>query len=183
MRLGSRQAVESDKGQLFTSLGIFSGKLVTAGLADKLRVHREAFRRGQAAGLYADDASFSDAERQKLRRSLQDGYARFKTRVTDGRRMTPERVEEIAHGRMWTGRQALARGLVDELDDLEAAVAQARALAGLDDKHQTPVVTLGPGRRYVLPLPLGGGAIQALQSLLDERVFALLPWHIRLRDG
>jgi protease-4 len=165
------------------SIGIFGGKLVTAGLYGKLRVHRETLQRGQAASLYSDAAPFSDAERQKIRRSLEDGYARFKARVADGRRMAPDRIEEIAHGRVWTGRQALDQGLVDESGDFQTAVARARALAGLDTRREVPVVPVGPGRRYVSPLPFNGAPIQALRSLLRERVFALLPWYIRLRDA
>ncbi len=171
------------------SIGIFGGKVVTAGLYEKLHLHRETLQRGQAAGLYSEAAPFSDAERQKLRQSLAEGYARFKQRVADGREMTPQRVQELARGRVWTGQQALEHGLVDELGDFQTAVERARALARLDERRQTPVISLTPGRREVLPLPFprpadGWGALlPGLEMLRRERVFALLPWHIRLRDG
>jgi len=170
------------------SIGIFGGKVVTAGLYEKLHLHRETLQRGQAAGLYSEAAPFSDDERQKLRQSLGEGYERFKQRVADGREMTPQRVQELARGRVWTGQQALERGLVDELGDLQTAVERARALAGLDERRQTPVISLTPGRREVLPLSFprpadGWGALlPGLEMLRRERVLALLPWHIRLRD-
>jgi protease-4 len=195
------------------SIGIWGGKIVTAGLYEKLNVHREILQRGQAASLYSDAAPFSGAERQKVRRSLEDSYARFKARVAEGRGMEMDRVEEIARGRVWTGQQALERGLVDELGDFQTAVEKARALAGLDTRRHVPVVPVGPGKRYALPLPFNGqaagldtrrhvpvvpigpgkrytlpllfnGQAAWLDALLHgprERVFALLPWDIRLR--
>jgi len=170
------------------SIGIFGGKIVTAGLYGKLNVHREVLQRGRAASLYSDATPFSDAERQKIRHSLENSYARFKARVAEGRRMEPDRVEEIARGRVWTGRQALERGLVDELGDLQAAVEKACSLAGLDTWRCVPVVSVGPGKRYTPPRPsnVQGGRpdalLHALSPLLRERVFALLPWDIRLRE-
>jgi protease-4 len=165
------------------SIGIFGGKVVTAGLYEKLGAHREVLQRGEAAGLYSDAALFSDSDRQKLLRTLEDGYARFKARVAEGRRLTVERVEEVGRGRVWTGRQALERGLVDELGDFNAAVAKAKELAGLDPRRHVPVVPVGPGKRYAPPLPFNGALLEALRPLLRERVLALLPWEIRLRDA
>lgn len=163
------------------SIGIWGGKVVTAGLYEKLNAHRQVLQRGQAAGLYSDAAPFSDAEREKVRHLLQEGYARFKARVADGRRMTTDRVEEIARGRVWTGRQALERDLVDELGDFRTAVEKARSLAGLDARRDVPVVLVGPGKRYAPPKPFNGALLQGLGPLLRERVFALLPWEIRLQ--
>lgn len=167
------------------SIGIWGGKIVTAGLYEKLSAHREVLQRGRAASLYSDAAPFSDAEREKMRRSLEDGYARFKARVAEGRRMEIKRVAEIARGRVWTGRQALERGLVDELGDLQAAVEKARSLAGLDARRYVPVVPVRPGKRYAPPMPFDGQVawLHGLRPLLRERIFALLPWDIRLRDA
>ena len=165
------------------SIGIFGGKIVTAGLYEKLGAHREVLQRGEAAGLYSDAALFSDGDRQRLLRTLEDGYTRFKARVAEGRRLTMERVEEVGRGRVWTGRQALEQGLVDELGDLNAAVAKAKELAGLDPHRDVPVVPVGPGKRYTPPMPFNGALLEALRPLLRERVFTLLPWEIRLRDA
>jgi len=173
------------------SIGIWGGKLVTAGLYEKLNIHREVLQRGRAAGLYSDAARFSETERQKIRRSLEKGYTRFKARVAEGRGMEMDRVEEIARGRVWTGRQALEQGLVDELGDFRAAEEKAKELAKLDPRRYVPVVPVGPGKRYLPPVPfktqvtwldaLIQGQGLKLSPLLHERFFALLPWEIRLR--
>lgn len=171
------------------SIGIWGGKPVTAGLYEKLRIGREVLQRGQSASLYSDAAPFSDAEREKIRRFLEDGYARFKARVAEGRGMEMERVEEIGRGRVWTGRQALERGLIDELGDLTAAVEKARSLAGLDAQRYVPVVSVRPGKRYTPPVPFIGqvawldALLQALRPLPGEHIFALLPWDIQIRDA
>jgi protease-4 len=168
------------------SIGILGGKFVTAGLYEKLRAHREVLQRGQAANLYSDAAPFSEAERQKILRSLEDGYARFKARVAEGRSMDMERVEEGSRGRVWTGRQALERGLLDQVGSFEAAVEKARSLAGLDARRHVPVVSRGPGKRFTPPMPLNGQSIwlnallQGLGPFLREHVLALLPWEIRI---
>jgi protease-4 len=167
------------------SIGILGGKFVTARLYEKLNVRRQVLQRGRAAGLYSDMAPFSETERLKVRRFLKDGYARFKTRVAEGRQMTMDRVEDIARGRVWTGRQALDQGLVDELGDLKAAVEKAKEMAKLDVRRDVPVVPVGPGKRRLLPRPFGSpeALLQGLRPLLRERVFALLPWDVRLRDA
>jgi protease-4 len=161
------------------SIGIWGGKIVTAGLYEKLNVHREVLQRGQAAGLYSDAAPFSDAERKKIRRSLEDGYARFKARVAEGRHMTIDRVEAIGRGRVWTGKQALEQGLVDELGDFWTAAEKARSLAGLDARRYVPIVSVRPGKRYTPPMSFN---VQGLSPLSHERIFALLPWEFRLRE-
>jgi len=64
----------------------------------------------------------------------------FIGRVSEGRRMTPEAVHAVAQGRVWTGRQAAERGLVDRVGGYRAALERARALGGLPD--DAPIVEL-----------------------------------------
>ena len=84
---------------------------------------------------------------------------------------------------MWTGEQALARGLVDQLGDLHAAADKARELAGLDPRRYVPLVPVSVPRRYELPQPLPAeldGWLNSLKDLAGERIFALAPWEIRI---
>jgi len=156
------------------SIGIWGGKVVTAGLYEKWGARREVLQRGEMAGLYSDMAPFTKAGRQKFCRLLEASYARFQARVAEGRGIEGDRVEKVARGRVWTGRQALERGLIDEVGDLWAAVEKAKQLAALDTRRQVPVVTLRAGRRRLLPLPFEGGA------LLGDGVLALVPWQVRV---
>jgi len=166
------------------SIGIWGGKIITQGLYEKIRAGRETVSRGKAAGLYADIAPFTDEQRAKIRADIGAGYARFKARVADGRGMTDEAIEAIARGRVWTGEQALAHGLVDQLGDLQAAAAKACELAGLDPRRYASLVPVPAPRRYQLPQPAAaetGEWLASLSRLFREGVFAMAPWQVRFR--
>jgi protease-4 len=166
------------------SIGIWGGKIVTRGLYEKIEARREIVARGKAAGLYADAAPFSDEERAKIRADIGAGYVLFKERVAAGRAMAVDEVETIARGRVWTGKQALANGLVDTMGDMVAAAEKARQLAGLDPRRYSPLVDVPPPKRTLLPgtVPADAGAwLAGLTSLLREGVFALAPWTLRFR--
>lgn len=165
------------------SIGIWGGKIVTRGLYDRVGARREVVSRGRAAGLYADDAPFDETERQKIRTQLGESYARFKGRVAQGRSIGEEEVEAIARGRVWTGAQALERGLVDALGDLELAAQKARELAGVSPDRTTPLLDLPVPRQYVLPLSAQAAAwLEGLHAVLREGILALAPWQVRIRD-
>ena len=173
------------------SIGIWSGKFAFAGLYGKLGIGREAVQRGAMAGLYSEIAPFSEAERGRVRRDLGAGYTLFKTRVAQGRKMTEEHVEEIARGRVWTGAQAREIGLVDELGDLNTALTMAKELAGLELEREYTIVQVHPPRHALLPPPFPVAeermtslrtVLDVLQSLARERVWALAPWTVQVRD-
>jgi protease-4 len=176
-------AIVAQAMTLTGSIGIWGGKIVTRRLYERLGARREVVSRGEAAGLYADDAPFDETERQKIRAHLGESYARFKGRVAQGRGLDEEEVEAIARGRVWTGTQALERGLVDALGDLHLAAQKARELAGVPPDRITPLVDLPAPKRYVLPLPAQVAAwLEGLHGLLWEGVLALAPWQVRIRD-
>jgi protease-4 len=167
------------------SIGIWGGKIVTRGLYNKVGANREAVSRGKAAGLYSDTAPFTEEQRAKIRSELGAGYALFKTRVAAGRGMSEEEVEAVARGRLWTGEQALERGLVDALGDLQQAAEEARDLAGVPGNRHAPLVNLPLPKQRQLPVPpaeAAGEWLGGLQALLREGTLALAPWAIRIRD-
>jgi protease-4 len=166
------------------SIGIWGGKFVSQGLYSRILARREVASRGQAAGMWADAAPFSDEERGRIRANLGANYDRFKSRVVEGRGLTEEAVEALARGRQWTGEQALALGLVDGLGNLRACAERARELANLDPRRTTPLVPVPVPRRAIPPLPSPSGAAEwlaGLAGLLRERVLATSPWQIWIR--
>jgi protease IV len=179
------QTIVAQPTTLTGSIGIWGGKVVTRGLYQKVRANREVVKRGEGAGLYADDDAFSPEERARVRESLADGYARFKARVAAGRHMGAATVEEVAGGRVWTGAQAVAHGLVDELGDLRHAAARARALAGVPEDRYAPLEDVTPPKKYQPPLAAVEDAaawLAGLDGLLQEGTWAMAPWLIRIRD-
>jgi len=139
------------------SIGVLTGKIVTAGLWQKLLFNRETIAFGDRATLYGDERQFSDEERTLVRGDIDRIYRVFVEVVARARTMTPDELHPIAQGKVWTGRQALEWKLVDELGGLDAGVTKARAMAGLKDDAPVREVR-GPKR--VIP-PLTGAAAAA----------------------
>jgi len=186
------QAIVAQPLTVTGSIGIFSGKLVDAGLMQRLGIGRYCLGRGRHSGIYSSETPFSPEERERVRVLLQDGYQRFKARVAEGRKRSPRAIEEVAQGRIWTGRQALELGLVDELGGLRLALQRAAKLAGIPPHLEPEVVLLQPPRRFLPPVP-SAASLDALQSLAEtasaarrlfaQPVLALCPWEFRLWDG
>ena len=84
---------------------------------------------------------------------MQSVYDLFISRVADGRKLSREKVEEIAQGRIWSGKQGLERGLVDQLGGVTDAIRHARKLADLP--NDAPVTVEG-GQDSLLEMLLVG---------------------------
>jgi protease-4 len=84
---------------------------------------------------------FTPEQRDELHRNLEAFYERFVGRVAEGRQLPREAVDQIARGRVWSGRRALEVGLVDSLGTLDDALGVAKELAGLSPDAHVPVDT------------------------------------------
>ena len=159
------QWITSQPGTITGSIGVLSGKLVTAGLLDKLLFRRESIGRGGHADLHTGERPFSEEERKIVWESIKRVYDVFLDRVTASRNMSREAVDAVGGGRVWTGRQAQERGLVDELGGLEAGLAKARQLAGLHPRAVLREVRTGR-EQATPPLPNSASMISyALEGL------------------
>ncbi|MCP4804855.1 MAG: signal peptide peptidase SppA [Proteobacteria bacterium] len=118
-------------GTLTGSIGVVGGKLVVGKAASMLGVHSESIERGANIGLYSPEQPFTDGQRAKFRARLEQTYEGFVRRVSEGRKRPYDEMEAVARGRVWTGRQALESGLVDDLGGLEEALRRARQKAGI----------------------------------------------------
>ena len=124
-------AIVAEASTLTGSIGIYAGKFNMDGLYEKIGFSHDGVMRGASADFWSSSRSFSAEERQRLRGILQSGYERFLERVATSRNMTPEEVDAIAQGRVWTGAQAFEIGLVDDLGGLDRAVALAKEKADI----------------------------------------------------
>lgn len=137
----------AEPGTLTGSIGVVTGKLATGRFQQEhLGATHDVLQRGGRAGIYSSLEPFDEAERAVVGRQVDAIYERFVDHVAAGRSLARERVRELAQGRVWTGEDALRLGLVDELGGLDAALAAARAAAGLD---------AGPGPVEFHPRPRG----------------------------
>jgi protease-4 len=124
-------AIVAEPSTLTGSIGVFAAKPDLAGLLAKLPVQRDATVRGDKAQLRSVLRPWSEGERAAVQKQIDAFYAVFLDRVAEGRKLSRAEVEAVAAGRVWTGRQALERRLVDRLGTLTDAVALARERAGL----------------------------------------------------
>lgn len=95
------------------SIGVYAGKFVVSGLLDKLRIHRERLVRGKRAALESMDYELNDEELAATSAAVMDAYTLFLSRVRAGRPLTQKDLEEVAQGRVWSGKDAATKGLVD----------------------------------------------------------------------
>jgi protease-4 len=117
------------------SIGVLGGKLIIGPAFDHyLSTNTETITVGSPlVEMFTGERGFNQTERAAFAGFIDRAYTGFINLVADGRGMTPEQVRAVAQGRVWTGQQALERGLVDHLGGFSVAVARARALAGIAD--------------------------------------------------
>ena len=128
------------------SIGMFMGKPVLKGLYDWLGVSNEYVQRGKNSGIFKETEHWTPEEHAKMEQMANNVYyTNFVPKVAKGRGKTDEEVNTLGQGRVWTGTQAKANGLVDEFGGLETAINIAKQLASLPaDKDVKRVVFPAP---------------------------------------
>lgn len=161
------------------SIGVIAGKVSIGGLSQKYNVNWDEIAVGKNAGLFATGRGMNADERVALARSADYIYDTFKSRVAAGRKLSPETVEAIAQGQVWTGAEAKANGLVDQIGGFVAAVDVARAELHLAANAPVQVDTYdnnqGPAA-FIQYLLRQWGVVDRtiIQSLLHETLQALV---------
>lgn len=162
--------IVAQPGTLTGSIGVVGGKLALGGAFDKLGVAVEEVSAGRMAGINSIVNPYSDAGRERVQQIIDAFYEEFLARAAEGRGMTRDAVHAVGQGRVWTGRQARNLGLVDELGGMDAAVAAAKRLAGIEAGREVTLVQYPRPRTFFETLS-EGLEIRAGGSLLD----AILP--------
>ena len=121
------------------SIGIF-GMFPDASelLTQKLGVKFDEVKTNANSAFGSNARPFNADEMRILETYIDRGYKLFRQRVAEGRKMSTDQVEAIAQGHVWIGKDALKIKLVDQLGDLNAAVAKAAQLAKLDEYYTAP---------------------------------------------
>ena len=124
------------------SIGVFGGKLNMKGLYNKIGLTKEVITHGQNATLYSDYGGFTPTERERVEKMMKTIYGDFVRKAAAGRGKSFDEIDEIAQGRVWTGKQAKALGLVDELGGLETALSIAKKEAGFSETDEVDLIVL-----------------------------------------
>ncbi len=127
------QRIVADPGTITGSIGVFAGHInMNDFWANKLGVTYGRIDTAANADIYGSLEDWTDEQRAVVDRMLDRIYDEFVDHVAVGRGMTPEAVDAIGRGRVFTGEQALANGLVDVVGGFDEALVEAKMLAGLD---------------------------------------------------
>jgi protease IV len=159
--------IVAQPGTLTGSIGVVTGKFVLKGTMEKLGIGTDAVTDGHSAGINSPFRPFSPEERGRLEDQMQAVYDLFVSRVAEGRGQPTTAIDAVAQGRVWTGRQARERGLLDELGGLDRAVDIAKERAKIDPKQSVELVVY-PQKRSVYDLLSSGlGGSSAMSSELE----------------
>jgi protease-4 len=153
------QMIVAQPATLTGSIGIYGGKMVLEGMMTKLGAGTATVADGANADIYSPFSRFDPPQRERLQHYMDTFYRTFVQRVADARKKSYDEIDAVARGRVWTGRQARDRGLVDRLGGLDVAIAAAKELAGIPADQDVDVVSY-PTRRGLYDLlteQLGGG--------------------------
>jgi protease-4 len=134
--------IVADPFTITGSIGVFSLKLDAGELLGKIGLTHAVFKRGEHADADSLWRGYSDDEKLILQAHIDALYQEFIDRVADGRRLSPEKVDELAQGRVWSGTSAKEIGLVDEIGDIGKAIDAAKRFANIAEHRQVKIIKL-----------------------------------------
>jgi protease-4 len=206
--MGCRK-IYAEPGTLTGSIGVFGMKIITGGLTEWAGMKTVTIERGQNAGIATTNRPYTESERKAMTAVIEDVYDQFTTKAVQGRqkagvKIDREKLLSLAGGRVWTGRQAKERGLVDELGTLDDAIAESKKMAGIDPAKEMELLLLPKPTSFLdklmdgdLKSPLGSakaledllripGATKALRELAPllrdkDPIKAMLPYRIEVK--
>lgn len=149
-------------GSVTGSIGIYGGKADLSGLHKKIGLGKEMYTRGKFAGMLSNIRPFTDEERARYRDQLGAFYNHFVRLVAESRGLSIDSTDALSQGRVWTGREALEIGLVDELGGLRRALDYTANALGLTDYR----VEVYPQRRSWFAFP-GLSLFTSMAKLFD----------------
>jgi protease-4 len=161
--------IVAEPATLTGSIGVFVIRPMLAGALEKLGVGSASLTRGKHADLLLSTQPLSDGARERMRAEVQGIYQQFVARVAEGRAMDEARVNQLGRGRVWTGEQAKAHGLVDELGGLRDAVIVAKGLVSLATDADVVLLPYPPPKPLFVQIQeaLRGAAIARADALIE----------------
>ena len=158
----------ADAGTITGSIGVVAGKFELSGLLAKVGLRREVFSYGRNTGLFSPTDGLDEHGRERLRAQLDVFYEAFVGKAASCREQEHDAVERHARGRIWTGRQAVERGLVDEVGGLRRAVEDAAERGGCGAGWRAVAFEVERPGWWSRAQSLVPGADSAMRAAADE---------------
>lgn len=165
--------IVAEPGTITGSIGVLGGKMYAAGFWNKLGLSHDEIHTSQNATMFTTTQDYNDTEWQRFEAWLDRVYDDFTGKVAEGRRLSRERVKEIAKGRIWTGEDAKAIGLVDELGGFDRALDLVKKAIGVPENDEVKVVVF-PQRKKLYELLLPREADNSEKEASAEAVASVL---------
>jgi protease-4 len=196
--MGCKKIV-AEPGTLTGSIGVVGGKIAIGGMLSKFGVNTDVVARGKSAGVFSMTSPFTDAEKAAWMRMMTDIYKQFTSKAAECRGMDLAKLEELAQGKIYTGRQALAVGLVDKLGTLDDAVTEAKLAAGMQAGDKVEVLRLPEAKSFFdrllegpsvesrvaakLPAELTAPVkyLERLQRIFNRPAATVMPFELQIR--
>jgi protease-4 len=134
--------IVADPNTITGSIGVLIGKMNVSGLYNLLGISTDYVATSDNATLFSAQQNFTQAQQAYIERSMHETYEAFVKGVAAGRKMSPEAVDKIGKGRVWSGSQAKDLGLVDELGGTDRAIEVAKQLAHIPASESVRIVRL-----------------------------------------
>jgi protease-4 len=152
------ETIYADEATITGSIGVVSGKVATTSMWKRIGINFQPIERGANADIMSTSEKFTEAQRATLQGWMDEVYGVFKGHVTTARgERLKKPIDDLAGGRVYTGRQALELGLVDQIGGLDAAIRAVAEQAKVDDYE---VKTVPEAKSFLE---------QILAGLLDEQ--------------
>jgi protease-4 len=177
--------VIADPATLTGSIGVFAMLPTAEGLMAKLSVRPAGYGTTWLTNAYDPRRPIDPKFATLVQSAVGFIYTDFTTKAAQARKVTPEQLDAVAQGRVWTGAQAKERGLVDRLGGFGDALDAAAQRAKLPKGYRAVYVEREAGRLAQLMSMFGGAAVEAMQPAITEAVreaagpLAALPPEIR----
>lgn len=150
--------VLADQATLTGSIGVFGGKLVFKDLLEKLDINVSSLKIGKNAGLFSMASDFSEEQKRFFNQALDRVYTDFTAKVAARRNFSPQKTNDVARGRVFTGKQAAEVGLIDGIGGLYASFGAAAEMARLPEPF------------FVVEYPVAPTRLELLLQLLDSEM-------------
>jgi protease-4 len=166
--------IVAQPGTITASIGVLGGKMLTSGLWDKVGLSWDEVHQGSNATMFTGTQDYTPAEWARFQAWLDRVYVDFTGKVADGRKLSKERVLQIAKGRIWSGQDAKNLGLVDELGGYDTALNLAKKAAGIGDGEEVRIVEYPKAKTLLQSLLQRGGADNSDKEAVGQTLARIL---------
>jgi protease IV len=155
------------------SIGVVAGKFSLEELYKKVGYNKETLSKGKYAQLFLESRPQNQEESDLFDASAQHAYESFRNKAAESRGMEYEALQEVAQGRVWSGKRAVTIGLVDAVGGINRAIALAKEAAEIDINEKVRILEVSRGQFSPLQLISGGGGASMSLQMAATAVLLL----------